>query len=84
MPVLEQQLLGLMWRGGKIDHQPGEHDDYANAAAGVVQVITAASVGPSITTASWVAHSDDDEDSEFCSYWGAVNQNRRLTRHQPR
>jgi hypothetical protein len=33
---LEQQLLGLVWRGGKIDHQNSEHDDYANAAAGVV------------------------------------------------
>jgi hypothetical protein len=33
---LEQQLLGLVWRGGKIDHPPGEHDDYANAAARVV------------------------------------------------
>jgi len=39
VPELEQQLLGLIWRGGKIDHPSGEHDDYANAAAGVVQVI---------------------------------------------
>ncbi|MDP3720028.1 MAG: hypothetical protein Q8T13_19880 [Acidobacteriota bacterium] len=37
-PVVEQQLLGLVWRGGKIDHQSGEHDDLANAAAGVVDV----------------------------------------------
>jgi hypothetical protein len=36
VPVLEQQLLGLVWRGGKIDHPNGEHDDYANAAAGCV------------------------------------------------
>lgn len=35
-PLLEQQLLGLVWRGGKIDHQPGEHDDHACAAAGVL------------------------------------------------
>ena len=33
-PVLEQQLLGLVWRGGKIDHASGEHDDWANAAVG--------------------------------------------------
>ena len=33
---LEQQLLGLTWRGGKIDHPAGEHDDYANAVAGVM------------------------------------------------
>lgn len=39
VPKLEQQLLGLGWRGGKIDHQAGEHDDYANAAAGVVRVL---------------------------------------------
>jgi hypothetical protein len=36
VPVLEQQLLGLVWRGGKIDHPTGEHDDWANAAAGVL------------------------------------------------
>jgi hypothetical protein len=34
--VLEQQLLGLVWRGGKIDHPSGEHDDWANAAAGAI------------------------------------------------
>ena len=39
VPTLEQQLLGLIWRGGRIDHPAGEHDDYANAAAGVVQVL---------------------------------------------
>lgn len=33
-PKLQEQLLGLIRRGEKIDHQPGEHDDYANAAAG--------------------------------------------------
>jgi hypothetical protein len=36
VPELEQQLLGLVWRGGRIDHLGGEHDDYANAVAGVV------------------------------------------------
>lgn len=41
VPMLEQQLLGLVWRGGKIDHQAGEHDDYANAAAGALHVATA-------------------------------------------
>jgi len=35
-PTLEQQLLGLVWRGGKIDHASGEHDDWANAAAGAI------------------------------------------------
>lgn len=36
VPLLEQQLLGLVWRGSKIDHPSGEHDDYANAAAGAL------------------------------------------------
>lgn len=39
VPVLEQQLLGLVWRGGKISHPAGEHDDYANAVAGVVRLL---------------------------------------------
>jgi hypothetical protein len=39
VPELEQQLLGLIWRGGKIDHPGGEHDDHANAAAGVVHLL---------------------------------------------
>jgi hypothetical protein len=30
---LQEQLLTLVWRGVKVDHQPGDHDDYANAAA---------------------------------------------------
>ena len=36
VPKLQEQLLGLVWRGSKIDHMPGEHDDIANAAAGAV------------------------------------------------
>jgi len=44
VPTLEQQLLGLVWRGGKIDHPSGEHDDFANGAAGVVQVLAAGQV----------------------------------------
>jgi hypothetical protein len=41
VPLLEQQLLGLVWRGGRIDHAPGEHDDFANAVAGVVRLLSA-------------------------------------------
>ena len=36
VPTLEQQLLSLVWRGNKIDHPSGEHDDWANVVAGVV------------------------------------------------
>jgi len=35
-PNLESQLLGLVWRASKIDHPTGEHDDYANGAAGAL------------------------------------------------
>jgi hypothetical protein len=41
VPILEQQLLGLMWKGGKITHQTGEHDDWANASAGAVALVVA-------------------------------------------
>jgi hypothetical protein len=36
VPLLEQQLLGLVWRGAKIDHPNGEHDDFATAAVGAL------------------------------------------------
>jgi hypothetical protein len=35
-PNLESQLLRLVCRANRIDHQGGEHDDYANAATGAV------------------------------------------------
>jgi hypothetical protein len=37
-PALESQLLGLSWRGGKITHPNGEHDDWCNAAVGALLV----------------------------------------------
>lgn len=36
VPELQEQFLTLVWRGSKIDHQPGDHDDWANAACGAV------------------------------------------------
>jgi hypothetical protein len=36
--VMESQFMGLVWRGSRIDHLPGEHDDYCNAAAGVLHL----------------------------------------------
>jgi hypothetical protein len=36
---LQEQLLTLVWRGNKIDHQPGDHDDWANGAAGAVVLV---------------------------------------------
>jgi len=35
-PITEQQALGLVWRGGKIDHPVGEFDDHINAVAGAI------------------------------------------------
>jgi hypothetical protein len=34
--TVEGQFLSLIWRGGKIDHPNGEHDDHANAASGAI------------------------------------------------
>lgn len=39
--TLQEQLLTLVWRGQKIDHQPGDHDDHANAAAGALVLVKA-------------------------------------------
>jgi hypothetical protein len=36
IPKLQKQLLTLVLRGSRVDHQPGDHDDWANAAAGAV------------------------------------------------
>ncbi|MGH8609433.1 MAG: hypothetical protein ACREX9_19080 [Gammaproteobacteria bacterium] len=40
VPKLIEQLLGLVAKGTKIDHLPGDHDDLANAAAGAVSLCT--------------------------------------------
>jgi len=36
VPELQEQLITLVVRGAKIDHQPGDHDDWANAACGAL------------------------------------------------
>ena len=42
-PLLQEQLIGLVVKGAKIDHQTGEHDDRANAAAGaLIEAISSA------------------------------------------
>jgi hypothetical protein len=38
-PTLESQFCSLIWRGGKIDHIVGEHDDWSNACSGVLYLI---------------------------------------------
>jgi hypothetical protein len=32
------RFLGLVWRGEKIDHPNGKHDDFANGAAGALHL----------------------------------------------
>ena len=58
LPRLAAQLCGLerrTARGGKdaIDHAPGGHDDVANAVAGVVQMVGAASLAYDVSM-QWV------------------------------
>jgi hypothetical protein len=36
IPKLQEQAIGLVVRGARIDHLPGEHDDWINAAAGAI------------------------------------------------
>lgn len=38
VPELIEQLLTLVVRGARIDHEPGGHDDWANAACGVLNL----------------------------------------------
>ncbi len=45
-PVLQEQLLTLVMRGTKVDHQAGDHDDFANAVAGACVLITRKSKKP--------------------------------------
>lgn len=40
IPKLQEQLLTLVVKGSRIDHQPGDHDDWANAVAGAVWCAT--------------------------------------------
>jgi hypothetical protein len=54
VPKLTEQLLTLVWRGNKITHQVGDHDDWANAACGAL--LSAAAPGvlrPSPGALAW-------------------------------
>jgi hypothetical protein len=66
VPLLEQQLLGLVWRGGKIDHQHGEHDDFANAVAGVVRLLSAGrDLAKAAEVARWALSVGADEPRQW-------------------
>jgi hypothetical protein len=44
-PTLIEQLVSLVWRGSKITHENGAHDDHATAAALAVRVVREAMTG---------------------------------------
>jgi hypothetical protein len=46
--TLQEQLLCLVLRGAKVDHEPGGHDDHANAVAGAVYLVRDASANVTI------------------------------------
>jgi hypothetical protein len=55
-PVLVEQAICLVWRGGKITHEPNGHDDHVNAVAGLVNTLCgfrAVMVAPIVVTAAW-------------------------------
>lgn len=49
-PKMEAQLIGLIRKGEKIDHPAGEHDDFANAAAGAMDLVKPGRPTPRIRT----------------------------------
>lgn len=48
VPKLQEQLLTLVMRGAKVDHQSGDHDDLANSVAGVVWLVSQAWRRPAV------------------------------------
>jgi len=54
MPKLTEQLLTLVIRGNKIDHQPGDHDDWANAACRAL-VLASSAAPPMVISAEFLA-----------------------------
>jgi hypothetical protein len=38
--TMQEQLLTLVRRGARVDHHPGDRDDYANAVAGLVECLS--------------------------------------------
>ena len=88
LPKLQQQLLGLVWRGRKIDHQPGEHDDWANAVAGAVWSVSRREVQPRILAWPYVDPDDPDHDRKKAETWarereGIAAQNSRGISQRP-
>jgi hypothetical protein len=54
--ALIEQAVCLVWRGGKITHEPNGHDDHVNAVAGLVSTLCGSrtvTVAPIIVTGPW-------------------------------
>jgi hypothetical protein len=51
LAILQEQLLTLVWRGSKITHQPGDHDDWATAACGACVIAASRKNGVHVTQA---------------------------------
>lgn len=73
VPTLEQQLLGLVWRGGKIDHRPGEHDDFANAGCGAIVLASSQDCGLRVRRLD-IADGDDVRAQFNRSTFAAIHQ----------
>jgi hypothetical protein len=54
VPKLQEQLLTLVLKGGKIDHQTGDHDDWANAACGAL-VLASSAAPPMVISPEFLA-----------------------------
>jgi len=61
VPKLQEQLLGLVTRASKIDHQSGEHDDLINAAAGAIHLSRAHGLIDVAGGSCWDTHEDRAE-----------------------
>jgi hypothetical protein len=52
VPELQEQLMCLVIRGSKVDHQSGDHDDFANAACGALGLAAEGGQGSGIAAVS--------------------------------
>jgi hypothetical protein len=69
VPKLHEQLLTLVLRGSKIDHQAGDHDDWANAAAGAVEAAVGAVFRLSGVAAPLLVEVNEDRPPAELVHW---------------
>ncbi len=78
VPMLEQQLLGLVWKGGKITHPANQHDDFATSASGVVDLL--ATPGSRFAPSSWSYTTSAAE--QAAAFWAGRQNPRPPSRSQ--